>query len=108
MFYDKFAQLCKSKGVSPSRAALDAGLSKSLVSKWRSKGTELPSPEVAVKLAAYFNITVAELLSETKKSPAEPMLNEGEKMLIELFRLVPEDKQKMVIQMVRAALDSQL
>lgn len=105
MFYDKFAQLCRQKGVSPSRAALDAGLSKSLVSKWRTNGTELPSPEVAVKLAAYFHITVAELLDETKKSPAELVLNEGEKMLLDLFRQIPEDRQQVVIAMIKAALD---
>lgn len=106
VFYDKFAQLCKAKGVSPSRAALDAGISKSLVSKWRTNNTEYPSPEIAKKIAAYFNISVADLLDEeTKKSPVEPMLNEGEKMLLDLFRQIPEDRQQVVIAMIKAALD---
>ena len=72
MFYDRFVYLCKQKGVSPSRAALDAGISKSLVTKWKSSKTEIPSADVAKKLAVYFNLTVAELFDETmQKAPAD-------------------------------------
>lgn len=42
-----------------------------------------------------------------KKSPEEPQLTEGEKMLLDLFRRVPEDQQQLVLQMIRAALNSQ-
>lgn len=41
---------------------------------------------------------------EEKSTPEEPMLTEGEKKLVELFRLVPEDKQQMVLQMIEVAL----
>ena len=37
-------------------------------------------------------------------SPEEPKLTEGEKMLLELFRRVPEEQQTLVLQMIRAAL----
>ena len=39
--------------------------------------------------------------------PVEPELSEGEKLLLELFRKVPEDKQKLVLQMIRVALENQ-
>ena len=39
-----------------------------------------------------------------KKPPEEPKLTEGEKKLVELFRLVPEDKQQLVLQMIEIAL----
>ena len=39
-----------------------------------------------------------------KVSPSEADLSEGEKMLLDLFRLVPEDKQELVLQMIRVAL----
>lgn len=72
MFYDRFAYLCKQRDVSPSRAALDAGISKSLVSKWKNNNTEIPSPDVLSKLSKYFGISVSELLGEeTEKAPAE-------------------------------------
>ena len=41
---------------------------------------------------------------EKKDSPSELQLTEGETLLLELFRRVPEDQQKLVLQMIRAAL----
>lgn len=41
-----------------------------------------------------------------KISLSEPALTEGEKVLLELFRKVPEDKQQLVLQMIKAALDT--
>ena len=40
-------------------------------------------------------------------SPEGIKLNEGEQMLVDLFRKVPEDKQQLVLQMIRAALGNQ-
>lgn len=37
-------------------------------------------------------------------SPIEPQLNEGEKLLLELFRKIPEDQQGLVLNLIRAAL----
>ena len=73
MFYDKYAQLCKRRGVSMSAAALEAGLSKSLVTKWKTNKVEVPSPDVLMKLSAYFNMPVSELLGEEakKEQPTE-------------------------------------
>lgn len=68
MFYDKYAALCKQKSVSLTRAAIDAGISKSLISKWKQQGTQIPSPEVLQKLSVYFGVPVSDLLEE--KIPA--------------------------------------
>ena len=43
---------------------------------------------------------------EKKDSPTEPVLSEGEKVLLDLFNRVPEDQQQLVLQMSRAALGS--
>jgi transcriptional regulator with XRE-family HTH domain len=40
-------------------------------------------------------------------SPAEPTLTEGEKMLLDMFRQIPEDAQKMYLEVLRAALKNQ-
>lgn len=70
MFYDRFVYLCAKKGVSPSRAAIDAGISKSLVTKWKTNNIEIPSPDVITKLSKYFGLPVSELLGEeTEKAP---------------------------------------
>lgn len=72
MFYDRFVYLCNQKGVSPSRAAIDAGISKSLVTKWKNNNAKDPSPDVIRKLSKYFNISVSELLDEeTEKASTE-------------------------------------
>ena len=69
MFYDKFVFLCKEKGVAPTRAALDIGLSKSAPIKWRTTGAT-PNGETLNKIADYFSVSVSVLLGEeTKKAP---------------------------------------
>ena len=75
MFYDKFAALCKQKGVSVSRAAIESGISKSLVTKWKTNKVDVPSPEVLQKLSTYFNMTVSALLEEDIK--IEPTVSDG-------------------------------
>ena len=42
-----------------------------------------------------------------KNTHEELKLSEGERMLLDLFRLVPEDKQQLVLQMIRVALGNQ-
>lgn len=72
MFYDRFVELCNSRGVTPSRAALDAGISKSLVTKWKTNRSKMPSADVIQKLSAYFDLPVSEFLGEeSKKAPTE-------------------------------------
>lgn len=72
MFYNKFVQLCEKKGVSPSRAAIDAGISKSLVSKWKANCTQEPSVEVVRKLAAYFEVPIGELYGDIQQQKENP------------------------------------
>ena len=89
MFYDKYAQLCKKRGVSMSAAALEAGLSKSLVTKWKSNKVDVPSPDVLKKLSNYFGMPVSELLgeeqNETKKEQSTEIdgLSEKQKAFID-------------------------
>ena len=72
MFYDRFLQLCAQRGISPSKAAVEAGISKSLVTKWRTNAVQVPSAEVLQKLARYFSLSVSDLLEETAGAPAQP------------------------------------
>lgn len=41
---------------------------------------------------------------QQKETPDKLKLTEGEKLLLDLFNQVPEDKQQLVLQMIRAAL----
>ena len=69
-FYDRLARISRTYGMSPSRAALAAGVSKSAVSKWKREPNAVPSGTILAKLAAYFGIPASELLGETKKAPS--------------------------------------
>ena len=86
----------------------DLGISKGLLTDLKMGRRSGVSAVTAQKIADYFGVTVGYLLGaedgETKKSPAEPKLSEGEQMLINLFRQVPADQQELVLQMIRAAL----
>ena len=69
MFYNLYCALCEQKGVSPSRAALDIGISKSLPTSWKTTGTK-PKSEILTKIADYFGVSVDYLLGNEKSAPA--------------------------------------
>lgn len=99
MFYDKFDYLCKVKGVTCSKAALDAGISKSLVTKWKTLGTKMPSPEVLDKLSKYFSVPVSELLEEEeiKNPPSKLEPTERESRILEALRSKSPAEQKALL-----------
>lgn len=69
MFYDMFCALCERKGVSPTRAALEIGLSKSTPTTWKKKGTT-PQAGQLKKIADYFGVTVDYLVGIKETDPA--------------------------------------
>ena len=81
--------------------------SKSTINKIELGINDIPQSKI-VQFAEVLGTTPAELMGWTEEdknnSPSEPNLSEGEKMLLELFRRVPEEQQTLVLQMIRAAL----
>lgn len=65
MFYDVYCALCKGKGMSLSRAADEIGLSNSTVTKWKKTGAT-PSGDTLSKVAAYFGVTIDDLIGEVQ------------------------------------------
>lgn len=88
------------------------GIPKSAMSQYISGAFE-PKQDRIFLIARALNVSEAWLMGydvpmeRENSSPNEPKLTEGEKTLLELFRLVPEDQQDLVLQMIRAALGSQ-
>ena len=69
MFYDTFEILCRNKGVSPNRACLEMGLSRSIAAKWKNTNTK-PSADVLPIIAEYFGVSTDYLLgAEIEKAP---------------------------------------
>lgn len=105
MFYERYLTLCKQHGVTPSRAALDAGLSKSTVTKWKNDPDAVPTGNVIGKLTQYFGITPSQLLGEdTQPTPVRQKLPE-DGSFYQTFRRLSLEKG---ISPSRAALDAGL
>ena len=110
--YERLCYLCKQKGISGGKMCSELGLSRSVMTDLKSGRKKGFSAEIAQKIATYFGVSVDYLINgeekespEIKKSPSAD-LTEGEKMLLELFRKVPENQQQMVLQMISVALKS--
>lgn len=105
MFYDRFKALCDQRGISCNKAALEMGLSNATPTAWKKRGLT-PKADTLAVIANYFGVSTDCLIGKEEKenSPDEFVLTEGEKDLLELFRLIPEDQQPVVLAMIRAAL----
>lgn len=104
MFYDKFIKLCEEKKTSPSRAALEAGISKSLVTKWKTNNIQVPSSDILQKLSAYFNVPVSYLLGEEGADKKEKLtaqgdeLSEAKRNLIQKIMSLKDDQVQLLLQ----------
>ena len=102
--------LRQEKGLTLEQVADIVGVGKSTVRKWETGMIANMRRDKIADLAKALGTTPAYLMGwkeeDTKKeeSPSEPQLTEGEKVLVDLFRRVPEDQQQLVLQMIRAAL----
>lgn len=83
--------------------------SKSTINKIEMGINDIPQSKILI-FAEVLGTTPAYLmgwddaLNETPPSITKDELSDGEKALLELFNRVPEDQQKLVLQMIRAAL----
>lgn len=105
-FYDKFAALCKEKGVSETRALIEADLSKSLRTKWMNKPETVPNGESLTKLSKYFNVPIDYFMDlGIKKAPAGNS-DEG-KEFEEIFSKLNEKNKSIALAQLKALLDNQ-
>ena len=56
MFYTRFLDLCRQKGISPAAAAREMGFSNSTTTQWAHGA--IPSMASLSKIAAYFNVSI--------------------------------------------------
>ena len=111
----RIAKALKMKDMKQSELCKLANVPKSSLSLYLSGAYE-PKQDRVYNMARVLNVSEAWLMGydvpierEKNISPdevAELELSEGEKMLIDLFRRVPEDQQQLVLQMIRAALNT--
>lgn len=82
--------------------------SKSTINKIELGINDIPQGKIA-QFAEVLCTTPAHLMGwdDESISPADPPITEGEQLLLDLFRKIPEDQQRLVLQMIRAALGNQ-
>ena len=97
------------KGMKQADLCQITKIPKSAISQYISGAFE-PKQDRIYLIAKALNVSEAWLMGfdvpieRQNNSPEEPKLSEGEKMLLDLFRLVPEEKQRLVLDMIRVAL----
>ena len=105
----RIKDLRKEKNLTLEQVADIVGVGKSTVRKWETGMIANMKRDKIASLAKALGTTPEYLMGweEKKSSPSELQLTEGEKALLDLFKRVPEDKQQLVLQMIRAALENQ-
>ena len=97
-FYDKYVEMCNKTGKSPSAVAIEMGLSKTAVHRWKNGGS--PTDATAAKIASYFNVSLAYLLGkEDQKNPTtknDSGISAAKAALIKkVMQMSDEDLQKL-------------
>lgn len=101
------------KGMKQAELCKLANIPKSSLSQYLSGDFE-PKQDRIYLISKALNVSEAWLMGfdvpmeRQKTSPSDKVeLTEGEKALLDLFSRVPEDKQELVLQMIRVALGNQ-
>lgn len=68
MFYDNYIRLCNSVNKTPSAVAVEMGISKTSVNRW--KNGSYPTDATMLKIASYFGVDVEELKGSAKGNTA--------------------------------------
>ena len=107
VFASNLKRYMEVKGKSRNDISEALGISYFTVSDWVN-GKKYPRMDKVEMLANYFGIQKSDLIEikEENNSPEELVLSEGEKMLLDLFRLIPEDQQQYFLEMGRVYANS--
>lgn len=101
--YKRIDALCKERNINITTMCKESGASRGSLSDLKFGRKQKLSIDTLAKISSYFDVSV-DYLTGKENSPDEFVLTEGEKDLLELFRLIPEDQQPVVLAMIKAAL----
>ena len=109
----KIKDLRLNKGLTLEQVAKVVGVGKSTVRKWETGMIANMKRDKIGLLAKALGVTPAYLMGWAEDVSIEKNLlqdksnlSEEEKILLDLFNRVPEEKQKLVIEMIRVALEN--
>ena len=108
----RIKNLRQEKGLTLEQVAEVVGVGRSTVRKWETGMIANMRRDKIADLAKALGATPAYLMGwqeeDAKKelSPSEPELTEGDKMMLEIFRLIPKEQQRAFLEMGRAYANS--
>ena len=78
MFFDKYSELCRKKGKTPTGVAIELNVARATVNYW--KNGNVPKQDTLIKIANYFGVSVDYLLgNETDfKSQTESVISDDD------------------------------
>ena len=93
----------KKAGYTQQQVASLVGISQNNYSYWENEKVKIDNLSLQ-RLASIFGVTTDYLLGTTSTPTTPPAsLTDNQRVLLDLFRQVPEDKQALVVQMIKAA-----
>lgn len=106
---ERIKSLIEQSGKSYLEMERITGIKKSSLQRYASGVTTKIPLDVIEKLSIAFNVPQEYLMGweEKKNFPSEPELTEEEKMMLELFRKIPKDRQPEALDLLRVALKMQ-
>lgn len=110
-FYEKYLMLCDKNKKTPSGAALEMGLSKTTVNRWKNGGGITDA--TILKVASYFGIPKEELIGKDpaqKEKPSTPEDAEREvhgQAILDKYNMLDPATQAMFESMLDAAIAAQ-
>ena len=121
--HEKIKEMRKKKNLTLLDVATHLGVKEATAQRYESGSIKNIKHETICKLAELFDCDPMYLVGwsgdkqgtynsgntteDKKASPHVQTLTEGETMLIQLFRQIPEDAQKMYLEVLRASLKNQ-
>lgn len=109
-FYENYLKLCEKAGKTPSAAALEMGLSKPTVNRWKKGGGATDA--TALKVASYFGVTVEELTGEEQKEKLNALdgielekLSPARRALLERLNGMNDDQIMKLIGVIDSVLE---
>ena len=109
---DRLKEAMRTSNIKQAELARLTNLSKGGISNYVT-GRYEPKSDIISKLAAALNVSEMWLWGydvpmerRSKISPSEPSLTEGEQLLLNLFRQIPEDQQRVFLEMGRVYANS--
>lgn len=106
MFYDRFLELCESKGIKPTTLLKSLKVSPSISDNWKKPNT-YPKGDTLMCLADCFNVSVDYLLGRTEiretvtaenqfKIKKAPSLTDEEKQLLNDYRALSDETKVLL------------